>query len=552
MSTSSRSNISEDEQQLARNPSSLPPPHDTHFSRLHDVAFIFTVCMAQFMSLAGLAQSVAPLFIIGRTYGVFDPGELSWYAAAYSLTVGTFILPAGRLGDMYGHKKMFLFGWFWFGLWALIAGVSVWSGSILFNVSRGFQGIGPAILVPNAMALIGKTYPMGLKKNIIFSCFGAGGPTGFVVGAVMSALLGQLIWWPWAYWALTIASVFFLGLAFVVIPADTKQPPSVSGSSKPRFDYLGAVTGVSGLILINFAWNQGPVVGWQTPYVYALLIVGFLLMIAFFIAETYLTQHPLIPIRGLKKEAGFALTCIGAGWGSHGIWFYYIYLFLQNLRHSSPLLTTAQCSPVAITGPIFALFAGWLMTKTRPANIMLTAMVFFTVGFVLVTTAPVNQSYWIQIFLSLLIMPGGMNLSFPAGTILMSNALPKENQGIAASLVSTTVNYSISIGLGFAGTIDKYITPDASAPGGQNLLRGYRGAWWFGFGLCGFGLLVALSAVLTSSPSNPMNSVKTTIQQDIGLRKQKRDSKQFPLPSNPGSTIAVMGEKPTSSPSQEV
>lgn len=67
------------------------------FSALHEVAFIWMICMAQFLALAGLAQSIAPIAIIGRSFGVTNEGELSWYPAAFSLTVGTFILPAGRL-----------------------------------------------------------------------------------------------------------------------------------------------------------------------------------------------------------------------------------------------------------------------------------------------------------------------------------------------------------------------------------------------------------------------------------------------------------------------
>lgn len=72
-------------------------PEAATFSAIHEIAFIFMICMAQFLALAGLAQSIAPLGIIGRSFGVRDEGELSWYPAAFSLTVGTFILPAGRL-----------------------------------------------------------------------------------------------------------------------------------------------------------------------------------------------------------------------------------------------------------------------------------------------------------------------------------------------------------------------------------------------------------------------------------------------------------------------
>lgn len=83
-------------------------------------------------------------------------------------------------------------------------------------------------------------------------------------------------------------------------------------------------------------------------------------------------------------------------------------------------------------------------------------------------------------------------MSFPAATILLSNALPKEHQGIAASLVSTVVNYSISIGLGFAGTIESQVNG-----GGVKILAGYRGAWYMGIGLAGLGVGIALLFSLT-------------------------------------------------------
>jgi MFS family permease len=79
---------------------------------------------------------------------------------------------------MYGHKKIFLIGTVWYGVWSLIAGFSVYSGSILFSVSRGFQGIGPALVVPNALAIAGRSF-VGKKKNFVLACFGASAPGSY-------------------------------------------------------------------------------------------------------------------------------------------------------------------------------------------------------------------------------------------------------------------------------------------------------------------------------------------------------------------------------------
>jgi len=92
---------------------------------------------------------------------------------------------------MYGHKKIFVLGWMWLALFSFMCGFAYAWGPIVFSVARGLQGIGPALLVPNAMALIGRTFPVGNKRNIVFSLFGACGPTGFLTGAAMSSLFAQ-------------------------------------------------------------------------------------------------------------------------------------------------------------------------------------------------------------------------------------------------------------------------------------------------------------------------------------------------------------------------
>jgi len=138
---------------------------------------------------------------------------------------------------------------------------------------------------------------------------------------------------------------------------------------------------------------------------------------------------------------------------------------------------------------------------------MLLSMTFFTSGALLLATMPLHQTYWAQTFVSVLLMPGAMNLSYPAANMLMSSALPKKEQGVAASLVSTLVNYSISVGLGFAGTVDRYTTDkalgrldaqkvrhdmwDSEAGTVQIRLKGLRASFWFAVGLGCMGMVVA-------------------------------------------------------------
>lgn len=304
------------EKKLSHDPNTPPTDHaPLPFSKIHEIFFIFIICLSQFLALAGLAQSIAPLHIIGDNFGISNPGELSWYPAAFSLTVGTFILPAGRLGDIHGHKKLYIIGLGWYAVWSMVAGLSVYSGDILFSVARGFQGIGPAIMVPNALAIVGRTYPPCDKKNLIFALFGAAAPTGWVVGAAFSSIFAQLAWWPWAFWTLAIACVVAAVAAQFIIPTD-----ELDHDGAVKFDFLGCITGVTGLILFNFAWNQAAVVGWATVYNYVLLIVGILFLVVFVWVEMKVADQPLVPLKALSKESILALAVIAAGWGSFGVW----------------------------------------------------------------------------------------------------------------------------------------------------------------------------------------------------------------------------------------
>lgn len=145
-------------------------------SRSREYLFIGILCSAQFTTQMALNNTVATLHVIGDGLGITNPGILSWLVAGYSLTVGSFILISGRFGDMFGYKRLLIFGFAWFALWNLVAGCAVYSGSVLFIFSRIFSGIGPAILLPNALGLLGATYAPGRRKNMVFSLFGGTAP----------------------------------------------------------------------------------------------------------------------------------------------------------------------------------------------------------------------------------------------------------------------------------------------------------------------------------------------------------------------------------------
>lgn len=383
--------------------STMSPPK----SPWREALFIATVCMAQFMTQAGLAVAIVPGLIIGKSFNTTSPGQLSWFPAAYSLTVGTFILVAGRLGDIYGHRLLFIVGFLWFGIWSLLAGFSVWSNSVFYDCCRAFQGIGPAMLLPNAVAIFGQTYPPGRRKEFVFSFFGATAPGGFVVGGVFSAIFAQWVWWPWGYWVMGIVCFILAGMGFVVIPSSSRPKTVNTFNIIERLDLLGAAVGISGLVLVNFALNQAPLVGWETPYTYAMLIVGLLLLGVFGFIERSAT-HPLLPHSALKGDLAWVLGCIAAGWSSFGVMIYYFFQFNMVIKGDSGLLATAKFSGASVSGATASVVTGFLLGRCTPSFIMFCAMAAFTTGLALLATTPVGQTYWAQMFLTSIITPWGM------------------------------------------------------------------------------------------------------------------------------------------------
>ncbi|KAK9419197.1 hypothetical protein SUNI508_01174 [Seiridium unicorne] len=464
-----------------------------------EILFVTVICLAQLFTQAGLGQVIPILHIIGNNYGTSEAGDLSWYIAGYSLTVGTFILFAGRLGDTFGYKTMFLIGMAWFSVWSMVTGLAVYSNHVLFTFGRVLQGIGPALCLPNALAILGASYAPGKRKSLVFAAFAATAPGGSVLGSLFSSLFA-LAWWPWTFWcfALVLAATTVLGY-YAIPPCPPSHMAKVPKTWKGKLAYLdlpGAVAGVTGLILFNFAWNQAPIVGWPTPYVYVTLILGVLFVAAFFVFEIKYAKTPLLPFDALSVDVSFVLAAIACGWACFGIWFWYTWQFFEEARGASPLLATAWICPVTVSGLLAAAFTGLLIHKLGPATVMTMALCAFLTGTTLMATAPVDQIYWSQTFVSVIIQPWGMDMSFPAATLILSNAVSRRHQGIAASLVNTVVNYSIALGLGFAGTVEYRVNNGGLTQ--EDKLKGYRGAYYMGIGMAGLGVVISLTYVFKS------------------------------------------------------
>lgn len=291
---------------------------------VQSMALVAVICLSQLLTLAGVAQGIGPLQLraIAESFNTTDFGKISWFPSAFAFTAGCLVLPAGRWGDLYRHKRLFLCGYACFSLCSLAAGFSVWSHSaILFAVLRALQGIGPALLLPNGLAILARCYPPGLQRDVILSIFGAAAPAGLVLGAVFTGLFTELIWWPWAYWVLGIVLAVLFGLAAIVVPDDTESRSKVS---LRELDVPGTVLGLAGLLLFSFAWTQAPSAGWDQVYVYVPLIFGLVLLAMLTYNEIKVAAYPLLPREAFTLETGLVFGCISTGWASFGVWILYL------------------------------------------------------------------------------------------------------------------------------------------------------------------------------------------------------------------------------------
>lgn len=454
----------------------LEGPPEIRLTRAHEILFVATVSMAHFMIQCAIGIALAPIDIIGKDLGTNNPGEKSWFISSYALTVGTFILISGRAGDILGHKRVFIFGYAYLGLWSCLGGFAVYPRSqVFFDFCRAQQGVGSALLMPNALALLGRTYKPGLRKNIIFSIFGASAPFGATIGNISGSIFGELLWWPWGFWAYGLAAFGLAAFSLIIIPKPLSQLPP----HRPNFDWTGSVLGVVSLVLINVAFNNGPLYGWDKPYVY-ILLVGGMLSLGVFIYIELRAINPLLPKTALNSTTLWMLTCLALGWGAFGVWVLYTFRFLMVVRQQTPLLVSAQFVPVVLAAVVASGVTGYMLSHTPVSFVMLCAMAGFFLGITLVGTMPVHQTYWGQAFFGILVMPIGMDMSFPASTVILSNSMPGEHQGLAAALVTTVMNYSVSIALGIAALVEVNIEKPGVPGGIESIAHGMHSAFYVG------------------------------------------------------------------------
>jgi len=188
--------------------------------------------------------------------------------------------------------------------------------------------------VPNAIAILGKTYGSSRTRAIVFSILGALAPAGFVVGGLIGGFFTEEADTRWIWWFTQVAhcsdststdsrAILSAAVGAVGVYIIPSSPRSFTDKS---LDYPGAILLVLALGFFNFAWNQGPVVGWPVPYVYALLILSVVFAAAFYFWEKRMGDKALIPTEVLSRNSLLVYLCLFLGWMSFGLYALYLVL----------------------------------------------------------------------------------------------------------------------------------------------------------------------------------------------------------------------------------
>lgn len=435
------------------------------------------VCSAGLMFFAFLLGDITVNQEKLKTALGIKNSELPWLLGAYTLPLSLSVVISGSLSDLTPPRMIMVGAFAWLTVWNIVGVFSINPERvILFYIVRAMQGLAIGVLVSASMSILGRIYSPGMRKNKVFSAMSATSPFGFWLGGIQGGAFKSCLYW--IFGSNAIISGLCLVAAYSVIPPLRPMADVVGGEvpSIKDFDYIGAGFAVTGCVCLLFGLTQGAVVKWS-PYTYALVIVGILLLIAFFVVERWV-KRPLIPNR-LWKTKGFTPLMIAyfLGYGAFsGCWQFYAVQFWLRIQLHSPLTVALYLLPNAIVGVL----ATWVVSRTLhivPGHyIYFTAMIAFSLGPVFFLPQTSGTMYWALSFPGIALVTFGPDLSFAAASIYITSNVRRSYQGSAGSLLVTFQNLSTAVMTAVGDAIGTKVSTTASGDIG---LEGLRAIWWF-------------------------------------------------------------------------
>jgi EmrB/QacA subfamily drug resistance transporter len=450
------------------------------------------VCLGQFMVVLDSTIVNVALPDIQADLG-FSQADLTWVVNAYLVTFGSFLLVAGRFGDLLGRRRVFLAGVVLFTLASMACGAADSQGLLI--AARFVQGIGGAVASSVTIALIVSEFPGAADRAKAMSVYMFVAVGGGSVGLLVGGLLTQTVDWHWIFFINVPIGVatLLLGRAYL----DESEALGLSDG----VDVAGAVLVTVALMLGVYAiigsaddgWGSAHTLGWGGASV-ALLTV--------FVALEARLENPIMPL-GIFRMPGLAGSAVVRGLVIAGMFsvFFFGTLYLEQIRDLSPLMTGVAFLPMTLT--IGALSLGpvaRLVMRFGAKPVLVGGLTTLIAGLALFAEVQAGTPYAPLIFLAFVVIGLGAGTSFmPLLTIAMAD-VPARDAGLASGIVNVSMQVAAALGLAILGALAAHRTSAALADGHSHAaaqLSGYHLAFGLGAAAVAVGLLVTLLALRT-------------------------------------------------------
>ena len=396
------------------------------------------IVTAQFMVILDVAIVNVALPSIKTDLG-FSETSLQWVISAYALLFGGTLLLGGRLADLLGRRRLFIAGLALFSASSLLCGLA-WSEESLIAF-RGLQGLGGALLAPAALSLLMTTFAEGRDRNVALGIYGAASGSGAAVGVLLGGLLTSYLSWSWIFFINVPVGVAAIALTPFLLRESKADLPH------RHFDFLGAASITSGLMLLVYAMTRATTDGWGSPTT-LLLLAGAAALVVAFVAVEHRSRSPLLPLRLFRSRtlsaANGTMAIVG---GVTFAEFFLLTLYLQNVLHYSAIRAGAAFAAFAGTVVIVSNLAQPIVARFGVRRTLTAGLLLSAVSLALLTRLPVAGDYFANVFPAFVLGGAGLSLTFVPVTIASLSGVQPADAGVASGLVNTSRQIGGAIGI---------------------------------------------------------------------------------------------------------
>jgi EmrB/QacA subfamily drug resistance transporter len=415
--------------------------------RVPDGVILAIACVAQFMVVLDVSIVNVALPSIGRDLHYTASG-LQWVVNAYVLTFAGFLLLGGRAADLFGRRRVFLFGLGLFTAASLAGGLA--QDSTWLTAARAAQGVGGALLSPATLTIIVTTFAPQRRAwalGIWSAVAGAGGAAGAILGGVLTSALS----WRWVLFVNIPIGVAGMAAGLLWL---TESRAADRGGAAPRLDIGGALTVTLGLGALVYAIVGTETHSWGSAQTLILLAVAAVLLAVFAVIERRVARTPLVPFGMFRSRsvtgANSVMFLVGAAF--FAMW-YFLSLYLQNVLGFSALRAGMAFLPMALAIIVGAQVSSRLMPRTGARPLLLAGTVLAAAGFAWLSRITPAASYWQHVFGPGCIIALALGLLFTPLAAAATAGVSFSEAGLASGVLNTSRQIGGSLGLAVLATI---------------------------------------------------------------------------------------------------